>query len=214
MGAQPDITGIADHLLGRTRTRVLSLLLGRPERSFYFREMKRSLGSGSGVLQRELLHLTEIGILIRTQVGNQVHYQANQASPVYEDLRRFLTKTAGIADAIRLAFAPLAYRIQVAFIYGSVATAAHREASDVDVMVIGDIVFEDISRALDPLEHELGREINATVYPPDEFRSKVRSEHHFITSVLRQERIPIIGGDHELEGVVGERLGDRASNIT
>ena len=79
-------------------------------------------------------------------------------------------KTAGVGEVLREALAPLADRISVAFIYGSVARAEQRSSSDVDLMVVGDVSFGEVVSALETAQKTLAREINPTVYSPAEFR--------------------------------------------
>jgi predicted nucleotidyltransferase len=127
-----------------------------------------------------------------------VYFQANPESPIYAELRGLVVKTAGVADALRTALAPLAERIQVAFIYGSVARGKERRASDVDVMVIGEVSFAETSEALGEAQKSIGREVNPSVYAPADFRAKLVAKHHFLRSVLKGDKIFLIGDDREL----------------
>ena len=105
---------LAHHLLGQTRSAVLGTLLLRPEASLHVRELARVTGSSPGSLHRELAALTELGLLKREEVGRQVHYRADRDSPVYADLAGLLRKTAGLADVLRAALAPLVESITLA----------------------------------------------------------------------------------------------------
>ncbi|MGH8696508.1 MAG: nucleotidyltransferase domain-containing protein, partial [Burkholderiales bacterium] len=155
-------------------------------------------GLGRGSVQRELEFLARAGVVRRTVRGRQVYFQANQDCPVYAELRGLVVKTAGVADALRLALAPLAGRIRLAFIYGSVARGTERRGSDVDVMVIGEASFEETSEALARAQEAIGREVNPSVYAPADFRAKVGAKHHFLRTVLKSEKIFLIGDEHEL----------------
>src|SRR5256885_494461 len=84
----PDPVGRA--LFGVTRQAVLCLLFENANRRFYQRDIIRTLGLGSGCVQRELGHLTRAGIVARTVEGRQTYYQANPASPVYDELRSLI----------------------------------------------------------------------------------------------------------------------------
>ena len=73
------------------------------------------------------------------RIGNQKHYQANAASPLYSELRNIVLKTVGLAEPLRAALKPLSSAaIRAAFVYGSVAKATDQSASDIDLMVISD----------------------------------------------------------------------------
>ncbi len=77
-------------------------------------------------------------------------------------------------------------------------------------MVIGDESFGDVVSALESAQETLGREINPTVYSPAEFRSKIKARHHFLTSVRNNEKVFVIGDDHEFERIGSIRLPERA----
>jgi uncharacterized protein len=193
-------------LFGKTRRAVLSLLYGHPRQEFYLREIARISGTGLGAAQREMGQLTAAGIVVRRASGRQVYFQANPKAPIFADLRNIVTKTFGVADFLRSALDGLAGRIRVAFVYGSVARGQEDESSDVDVMVIGDATFSEIVSALAPCQEKLGREINPTVYPVQEFRSRLSQDHPFLREVLRQTKLFLIGNRRELSRLAKERL--------
>lgn len=176
------------------------------DEAFYLRQLARAAGVGLGAVQREVKRLSEAGILQRTGRGQHVYYQANPQCPLFSELRSLVVKTSGVGDVLRSALTPLSSRVRVAFIYGSVARGAERRDSDVDVMVVGDVTFGDVVSALRPAQETLGREINPTVYPPGEFRSKLRANHHFLKSVVRETRLFLIGDERGLASVAGKRL--------
>ena len=97
-----------------------------------------------------------------------------------------------------MALAPLAERVRAAFIYGSIARGTERRVSDVVIMVIGDVSFAETAEALGRAQEAIGREINPSVYPPGEFRTKLAAKHHFLRSVLKGEKIFLIGDEREL----------------
>ena len=200
-------SGLSAALFGQTRRAILALLYGHPGQSYYLRQLVRSAGLGLGAAQREVKRLSDAGIIRRTVQGNQVFYQANPDCPIFEELKGLMVKTAGVADVLRAALAVLAPQIRVAFIYGSVAKLAQRNSSDVDVMVVGDPAFGEVVSALGSAQENLARDINPTVYSPTEFRSKVKAGHHFLTTVLKGEKVFLIGDERELARLGAKRLG-------
>jgi predicted nucleotidyltransferase len=206
-----EVLDVSSVLFGQTRRRVLGLLFGHPERSFYLREVVRLTGSALGAVQRELERLWRSGLLTRSVQGRQVYFQANQDAAVFPELQALLVKTAGVVDVLRESLAPLGERIAVAFVFGSAARGRMRADSDVDLFVIGDAPFDTVAPALIPAQERLGRDVNPTVYPPAEFRAKVRARHAFVSNVLREPRLYVIGDDRELEGLGAKRLGDGSS---
>ena len=188
-------------LLGQTRLAILSLLLSRPERKLYLRQIIRLLGAGQGAVQRELARLVHAEILLKTREGNLAYFQANSAAPVFDELRGLIQKTAGIADLLRTALLPLADSIKRAFLYGSIARGEERSDSDVDLMVIGDISFFDVVSAVSPLQETLGREINPTVFAEAEYDARLAAEDHFLTQVEADPRVDLIGGENDSRSV-------------
>ncbi len=94
-------------LFNKTRRGLLALLYGRPDETFYINQLMQATGSGSGAVQRELKNLTEAGVLVRTQSGNLVYYQANPQCPIFNELKSIIRKTFGVADIIRQVLEPI-----------------------------------------------------------------------------------------------------------
>jgi predicted nucleotidyltransferase len=201
---------LADLLFGAYRRDVLALLYTHPTESYHVREIARLTRRPANTLYRELALLAQAGVLLRRPIGNQVHYQANAACPIYEELRAILRKTAGIGDVLREALAPLAGRIKLAFVYGSIASGEERARSDVDVMIIGDVKFEEAVNMLFPAQEKLRREINSHVYWSDEFARALNEKQAFIERILAGPKIFLIGDADELGKLVGNRAAQAA----
>lgn len=184
---------LANLLFGAYRRDVLGLLLLHPGESFHVREIARMTGRPANTLYRELATLAKAGLLLRRAQGNQVHYEANIGSPIYEELRGILKKTTGIADVLREALVPLADRVRLSFVYGSIASGKEGSRSDVDVMLVGSLKFEDAVHALAPAEEILRREINPHVYGLREFRAKLARKEPFLDRVLDGPKIMLTG---------------------
>ena len=193
---------LSDGLFGKTRQGVLALLYGRTDSSFYTKQILDAVKIGRGAVQRELKNLTDAGIIVREVQGHQVYYRANERCPIFNELKNIVRKTFGVADVIRQSLAIEANKIQLAFIFGSIARSEDDRKSDIDVMVVGNITFGEIVDLLSSAEEQLAREINAVVYPSAEFKQKVMSEHHFVKNVLAEEKIFLIGDDSELNRLV------------
>jgi len=199
---------IASSLFGRTRRNILALLFGRPDESFYLRQVARETGAGVGAAQRELAGLTRAGLITRTPRGKQVFFQADRSSPVFSEIKSLMEKTTGLADVVRSALAELDARglVSFAFLYGSVATGTHGPSSDVDLMIIGDTKLLELVPAVREAQDRLGREINPTVYPVAELQDRLKARDHFISRVLERPKIMLIGTENELEKLAGESL--------
>jgi predicted nucleotidyltransferase len=208
--ARPPSLDPATLLFGSTRRRVLGWLLGHADEPYYLRQIARHTGTAVGAIQRELELLTSAGLLRRTVQGRQVYFQANREALIFPELQGLFAKTAGLADVLRDALASLGKQVVVAFVFGSAARGELRPASDIDLLVVGDATFQDVVGALAGAQERLGRDINPTVYPLSEFRTKLRARHHFLTTIVKEPRLFVVGGDDELVGLEAKRLADKA----
>ena len=207
----PNPTGEA--LYGRTRQAVLRLFFGQPDRRFLQKEVIQRIGLGSGAVQRELERLSKAEIVVRTVEGRQTYFQANPRNPIFEELRGLVRKSFGLTHVLQEALAPLRDRIDLAFIFGSVATGSERSSSDVDLMVISDSVsLSDLIPGIRYAEHELGREVNPSLYKRDEFHRRIAEGHHFLANVVNGRKLFLIGDEHELARVGEVRMAEGAQD--
>jgi predicted nucleotidyltransferase len=191
--------GLADALFGRVRRRVLALLFGNPDRSYYANEIIEWVDAGSGAVQRELARLTTAGLLTVSRVGRQKHYQANEAAPIFPELHGIMLKTYGLGDVLRTALSPLEHDIRAAFVFGSIAKGVDTASSDVDLMVISDrATYAELYGMLEKGASRLARPVNPTIYTSSEFTQRVRDRNPFLAKVLGEPRIWVIGGEDDL----------------
>jgi predicted nucleotidyltransferase len=183
---------------GSYRRRVLALLLLHPDEVFHLREIARITDTQPGTLRRELTQLTVAGVISREAVGNLARYRADTTCPIYDELRSILKKTAGVVDVLRNALAPLRDRIAFAFVFGSVASGTERRVSDIDVMVVGEVAYEEVVVALYASQEELRREINASVYSEAEFSQKAKAKGQFLARVLQDPVVMILGKERDV----------------
>lgn len=183
----------------RTQQRVLGLLFGQPDRSFFATELISLAGIGSGAVQRELLRLERSGLVTTHRVGTQKHYRANPVSPIFDELTNIVRKTIGLSDPLREALASVSMHIDFAFVYGSIAKGSDTTFSDIDLMIISDSVsYADVFTALSTLSRTLGREVNPTIHTRDELDQGLKAKNSFMTRVMAQPKLWIIGSEHEL----------------
>ncbi len=191
----------------RYRRQVLSLLFLRSDESFHGREIARRANLPAGTVTRELKRLADAGLLEREARGNQVLYRANKSSPIFDEIASILRKTSGLAEELKRALAPLADKIRVAFVFGSMAQGRQSAGSDIDVLVIGEADFGSVVDAFYPAQKVLGREINPKVFSPREWNTKLRAKSAFTADVLRKPKVFLVGGEHELAGADRKKPG-------
>lgn len=187
----------------KLRARLLGWLMTHPDERYFVRQLTAILQEDSTNVSRELARLARLGLLTCQEEGRQKYYQANRHCSVFEELRGLAVKTIGLGDVLRAALRPITGRIRVAFLFGSFAQGKATAESDVDLLVVGDVGSAELAKALRPARAKLSREINATVYPPREFRAKAKAGHHFIAQVLNGARMYLVGGDDDLQRLAG-----------
>jgi len=186
-------------LFPRVRREVLVLLLTNPQDRWHLRDIQRKTGCSVNTVRRELAGLVQMEIVLQFKDGNRIYYQANTQNPVFADLSGLCRKTAGVVSLLRQAIEPLSGKIHAAFIYGSFAKNTARARSDIDLMVVGSCSFAEVVRAIHPVQEQLSREINPSVYAVDEFREKRSAGRHFISTVLNEPKLFILGDENELK---------------
>jgi len=190
---------LGNALFSTTQQRVLGYLFGQPERSYFGNELITLTGGGSGAVQRELKRLENSGLLTTERRGNQKHYRANPASPIYQELCGIVQKTFGLAVPLRDALQPFVENIQAAFIYGSVAKKQDSAGSDIDLMIVSDtLAYADLYEKLANVESFLGRQINPTLYSQEQIQQRITADNAFVTRVFNQPKIWLIGDEHAI----------------
>lgn len=192
-------SSIADVLFSPVQQRLLALLYGQPQRKYQSSELIRLVNSGTGAVHRALTRMAAAGLLSVESVGNQKHFQANTASPVFEELCGLVRKTVGLKVPLQAALEPLAERIAAAFVFGSVAKGTDRPGSDIDLLVVADdLDYAQLYGALPKAEAALGRPINPTVMTLEEWRRKRGSADSFAARIAAQPRLFVLGDDNAL----------------
>ena len=197
--AQGRYASLGNALFTGTQQRLLSFIFGQPQRSFFANELIKITGSGSGAVQREIKRLADSGLVTISYRGNQKHIQANPDCPIFADLCNIVQKTFAMAAPLTDALGPLSDRIDLAFIYGSIAKQHDTASSDIDLMIVTDaLTYGEILTALAETEVRLGRRINPTVYSREELASRIREENAFVSRVMVQPKIWLKGSDRDL----------------
>jgi predicted nucleotidyltransferase len=199
---------IGQVLFTKTQQRVLAVLFGHPDRSYFANELVRLAETGTGTIHRELQKLCAAGLITEKRVGNQRHFQANRDAPIFEELRSIVLKTFGMVDVLREHLEPVSAKISCAFIFGSVAKKEDHAASDIDLLVVSNgISYADLYEILAVAEKKLCRKINPVIYTADEFQEKLLSGNAFACRVIAQPKLFLMGTADDLPKLVGPSSG-------
>ena len=201
-GSKMQTTAIGDALFTKTQQKVLGLLYGKPDKSFYTNEIVRWADMGRGTIRRELDRFVSAGLLVVSRVGNQHHYQANKNNPVYSELVGIVRKTFGIVDVIRAALIPVDDQIDFVFIYGSVARGEETESSDIDLLVVTEsLAYADLMTVIAGAEQSLGRPINPSIYTKEQIKNRLHDKKVFLTRVMEQSKLWVKGSDDDIREI-------------
>jgi predicted nucleotidyltransferase len=193
------MNGAVEVLFPTIRGGVLSATLLQPARWWFMTELARHLEVTPSSLQRELESLVDAGLLLRRQDGRRTYFKADTDSAIFPELRGLMEKTTGIVPTLRAGLKKFNKRIDLAFVYGSIARGEEHSGSDIDLMIVGTVRQIDLVPALKKLEARFGREVNAVLFSPEEFHRKLAARDHFLRSVLKGKTIWLKGTSDELE---------------
>lgn len=196
--APPDLS-LSSALFSKVQQRVLALIFGHPDRSFYTSEIMRNVNSGTGAVERELSRLQRSGLISVERIGNQKHYRANHDSPIFEELRSLIRKTVGLAEPLREALAPYSDKIKAAFVFGSVAKGSDTARSDIDLMVVGDdLGYTELYTGLQKAEHALRRQVNPTFLSVQDWQRRLAQKNSFVSKISTQPKTFVLGSEDDL----------------
>ena len=187
----------------KLRVDLLSLFFGRPDEEFYVREIEKILQEDVGNISRELKNLESIGLLVSRKKGNLKYYLLDRKFPLHDELRSIILKTRGVAGVLQGSLSEME-GVDFAFIYGSFASGQETAKSDIDLMVIGKVALEHMITHLKKPEEILGREINPSLYERREIEKRLRDKEPFISRVMREPKIMLIGDEDGLRKLAEE----------
>ena len=178
-----------------TRAQIMRILFDGVLKEHYLREIEKITHIHINSLQKEVKHLASIDLITARKDGNRIYYKANIENPIYPDLVSIVEKTVGVISLLKGKLNDT--KIECAFLFGSMAKNKEKATSDIDLIVIGDLGMRALTKLISGLQEKLGREINPHIYTKEEFKKRIKSKDHFLTSVLKEEIKPIIGNVNE-----------------
>ena len=199
MQANSRIDQLASLLGSRGRALVLGQLVARREEDVSASEIAREIGLSIPEAARQLGRLEELGLLESRRRGRLRLYRVQERHPLWPELRMLAVKTLGAAGVVGEALTEL--DLQVAAVFGSVASGLDTPQSDVDLLVIGGLSMADLSPALDEAERVLGREVNPALYTPAGLREELLRGNPWLESVLRGKLLFLKGDEDALRAV-------------
>ena len=188
-------------LTSRVRAEIFRLLFGLVEKELHLREMERRSGLSAETIRRDLKKLIKLDLVKTRQDGNRLYYHANKEHPIYPQIHLLVLKTAGLVEVLQRVLEREG--VKMAFIFGSVASGSERAASDIDLMVVGDIGLRKLTGWLTGVSQEIGREINPHIMRPAEFQRRRQEAQSFLSQVLASPKLFVVGREDDLTAMGG-----------
>ncbi len=183
---------MASLLLGpASRAAVIARTFLDPDREFYLRELVRVSGFALRTVQEEVDRLVAADLLTERRHGNRRYLSANKRHPLFRPVREIVLKTDGLVNVLRDALG--VERVDFALVFGSIASDTPSAASDVDVLVVGDLSLRQVVRRFSSVQDVLGRDVNPVVWTREEFEQRRATADHFLTNVLSEPITMIVG---------------------
>lgn len=182
---------LSELLTSNTRAEVMRILFNGLGEEHYLRDLEKLSHVKVNSLQKEVKHLSSLGLLKARKDGNRIYYSANTEHPLYPDLVSIVEKTVGVLFKLKKSLSDP--KIKCAFIFGSFAKGKEKAGSDIDLIIIGDIGMRGVSKLLSGIQEKIGREINPHVFTEEEFQKRIKDKEHFISSVMKED-IKVITG--------------------
>jgi len=176
----------------RTRSKIITLFMLNPQEDMYVREITKKVQENVNSVRRELSNLEDMGLMVSRKRGNLKYYSINHDFPIYPELYMMVMKTEGVPHLLKDNITSLG-QMELAFIYGSFASAQARPDSDLDILLVGNIDEDLLIQKLATLEKQLSREINYVLFSKEEYQERIKNNDSFIIHILQEPKILIIG---------------------
>lgn len=187
----------------RTRARLLGLFLENSERAFFVRELARRIDAQLNSVRRELKNLVDVGIVLEvsgdssqvedkdkdedgSKLDNKRFYQANHDFPIFEDLRGVMKKVAVLMNHSLMQELAKYGRLDVLILTGSFTDAP---TIPTDILIVGELKVEGVQHSITEFEREIGREVNYTFMPKEEFEYRRDVGDRFLAGILQGKRV-------------------------
>lgn len=186
---------LASLIGSKARQAILLHLYLKPDLELYLRELVRLTGFAPRTIQKELDNLVQKDLLIERRSGNRRYLQANTNHPLFKPIQDLLLRSEGFLEVLRDALGEKG--IDFALVFGSMADGTAKSASDIDILIVGDIGLRAALKRMSGLPDLLGREVNPVVWTSDEYKRRLAEQDHFLMNILQQPRLEIKGTPDE-----------------
>lgn len=188
---------LSDFITSRVRIKLLQAFLSQPHEMFYVRELTRLIEEEINAVRRELSRMQNAGMVQSEKRGNRLYYQFRSSYPFFSELLSLVTKTTPVGRSIINNRSKLGF-VKYAFISQRLIRSLPRQENELDLVIIGKVIMPQLSQIVKKLEKKLDTEINYSSMTEEEFRYRKNRKDPFITEVLLQPHIMLIGSEDKL----------------
>lgn len=188
---------IQDFMISRVRVKIMELFFSQPTEMFFVREITRQTREEINAVRRELDRMLEAGILKSEERGNRLYYYLNKNYSFYPELLRMVKKSTGLGQKLIKLRKKLG-TIKFVMFSGKFVSTDQSKRSDVDILIVGDVVLQELESLMNEEEEKIGREISYSVLSADEFEFRKQRRDPFLMEVLYGTRVMVIGNEEDL----------------
>jgi len=194
------MANLADIITSKVRIKILELFLANLKEMYHVRGIVRETGEEINAVRRELGKLEKDGILKKEPRGNRVYYWIRTDYPLFGDLLSIVSKSTGLGASIIENRNKIGKILFVMFSGKFARRKPRKKEDDVDILIVGDVVLQELATLIRVEEGKRGKEINYTVMSKEEFDFRKKRRDPFLLGILAGSRTMIIGDEEELVG--------------
>ncbi len=179
-------------LVSKVRIKILKLFFTDLKREIHIRGIVRKIDEEINAVRRELKSLEKVGILKKEARGNRHYYSIERECPIFNEILGLISKEFGLGKIIIENNEQLG-NIKYALLTKSYIDNMHENEYDVDLMLVGEIKMDTLSKLIKQSEQKLGREIRYTVLSEDDFAFRKKKRDLFTLNIINRRNILLIG---------------------
>ena len=179
---------------------MLELFYSNPNRSFYVREITRKIDEQINSVRRELANLLNTGIIVSETTNNRLYYEVNQEYEFFRPLSEIFGKEAGVIAGATPAQKKIQDdglkalgKIDIALYTGQFT---RDESSGVDLLLVGNVNQNQVSKFVAELEAKEGKEIRYTVLSPSDFDYRLKIKDRFVSNIMAAKKQVLVDKDN------------------
>lgn len=191
---------LSDFMLSKVRVKLMELFFSNPSEMWYVRELTRLTDEEINAVRRELARMLDVGLLLSENRGNRLYYRLDPHYGFFQELLTLVAKTTGLGGEIKKNRKKLG-NLEFVMFSGNFARYGKRANTDVDILIVGEVVLPELTALIKKEEEKRGYEINYSVISREEFVFRKERRDPFIKEVLSGSRVLIVGNEDEMLAV-------------